>query len=419
FRLEYTVIGGLRIYVGGDQLWWTAIPEEHFGFPIGSSQITVQLPPGFAPREGVDPIETFGAPADVKVNGTTIAAQATEPIGGEGFFEIRAQYPHDPNAHIPVWQQDFDRQRDYEENVQPVVNLGLAAIAFLIGLGGPFLIFALWYTRGRDPQVGPVPQYLTEPPSNLPPAVVGTLLDERADLRDVMSTIIDLAHRGYLAMEEERKEGMFGIGSTSGFTFKRTDKPATDLRGFEQRIINSVFGSNRMERTLESLRNNFYTAIPQLQAELYEELVREGLFTAKPSSTRMFWGFIGSVILGIAALAFFFGMSLAESLSPALLCIPVALGATGIMAFVVGQHMPAKTRQGAEDTAKWNAFREYIRNLDKYGNLQEAAEHFDDYLAYAIAFDVDRSWVRRFSQVENVPIPPWYFPTYYGPYRRG
>lgn len=419
FRIKYTVIGALRVYEDGDQLWWQAIPEDHFGFPIGSSQITVQLPPGFAPREAIDPIETFGAAADVKVNGTTIAAQATAPIGGEGFFEIRVQYPHDPNARIPEWQSDFDRQRDYEENVQPVVNLGLGAIAFLIGLGGPFLIFALWYTRGRDPQVGPVPEYLTEPPSNLPPAVVGTLLDERADLRDVMSTIIDLAHRGYLAMEEERKEGMFGIGSTSSFTFKRTDKALDDLRSFEQRVVNSMFGGNLMERTLDSLRNNFYTVIPQLQGELYEALLREGLFTAKPSSTRAFWGGVGSLILGLAAVAFIVGISMVESLSPALLCIPVALGATGVMAFVVGQHMPAKTRKGAEEAAKWNAFREYMRNLDKYGNLQEAVERFDDYLAYAIAFDVDRAWVRRFSQVENVPIPPWYFPTYYGPYRRG
>jgi|FLYN01.1.fsa_nt_gi uncharacterized membrane protein len=419
FRLEYTVVGGLRVYQDGDQLWWKAIPEEHFGFPIGSSQITVQLPPGFAPREGIDPIETYGAPADIQVNGTTVVAQATEPIGGEGFFEIRVQYPHDPNARVPGWQQMFDERREYEENVQPVVNLGVAAIAFLIALGGPFLVLALWYTRGRDPQIGPVPEYLTEPPTDLPPAVVGTLLDERADLRDVMSTLIDLAHRGYIVMEEERKEGLFGIGSTSTFTFKRTDKPADDLRGFEQRILNNLFAGGRMERTLESLRNSFYTVIPQLQTDLYEELVREGLFTARPSSTRTFWGFVGGLVFVLAIIAFIGAVSLAETISPALLCIPMALGLTGVMALVVGQHMPAKTRKGAEDAAKWNAFREYIRNLDKYGHLEEAAQHFDDYLAYAIAFDVDRSWVRRFSKVENVPIPPWYYPTYLGPYRRG
>jgi len=419
FRIEYTVIGALRVYSGGDQLWWTAVPVEHFGFPIGAATITVQLPSGFAPREGVDPIETFGAPATVKVNGTTVVAQATGQLGGDGYFEIRLQYPHDPNARVPSWQSVFDRQRDYEENVQPVVNLGLIAIGVLIAIGGPFLVLALWYTRGRDPQVGPVPEYLSEPPDNLPPAVVGTLLDEHADLRDVMSTLVDLAHRGYLVMEEEQKEGLFGIGKSSTFTFKRTDKPLNDLRGFEQRLMSSLFSNNQMERTLESLRNSFYMVIPRMQADLYDELVREGLFTAKPSTTRAFWGAIGGVVFVLAVLGFFAAISLTETIGGALMCIPIALGITGLCASIVGQHMPAKTRRGAEQAAKWNAFREYIRHLDKYGNVQEAAQHFDDYLAYAIAFDVDRSWVRRFSQVQNVPIPPWYYPTYLGPYHRG
>ena len=67
FDIRYTVDGALRIYEGGDQLWWTAIPSEHYGFSIGSSTITVQMPPGFAPREGVDPVVTYGAAADVNV----------------------------------------------------------------------------------------------------------------------------------------------------------------------------------------------------------------------------------------------------------------------------------------------------------------------------------------------------------------
>jgi hypothetical protein len=72
FTIQYTVVGALRVYSGGDQLWWTAVPADHYGFSIGSSTITVQMPTGFTPREGVDPVETYGAPADVNVQGTTI-----------------------------------------------------------------------------------------------------------------------------------------------------------------------------------------------------------------------------------------------------------------------------------------------------------------------------------------------------------
>ena len=39
-------------------------------------------------------------------------------------------------------------------------------------------------------------------PTDLTPAEVGTLIDEQVDLRDISATIIDLAVRGYLKIEE-------------------------------------------------------------------------------------------------------------------------------------------------------------------------------------------------------------------------
>ncbi|MBZ0284245.1 MAG: DUF2207 domain-containing protein [Anaerolineae bacterium] len=412
FEIRYQVTGALRVYEGGDQLYWIAVPSEHFGFPIGSSTVTVELPEGFAPREGIDPVETYGVPATVNVQGTTITATANEPITGNESFEIRVQYPHNPAAQAADWQGTFDQRQTYG----PIVSLGVVAIALLIFVGGLMGVYSLWYTRGRDPKVGPVPTYLTEPPTDLPPAVVGTLLDERAEVCDVISTIVDLSRRGYMVMEETQKEGLFGIGSTSEFTFKRTDKPLDDLRQFEKSMIDSLF-NGKLERTLDSLRNSFYAVIPRLQADLYDAVVEAGLFTTNPSTTRMMWTSLGVIILVIAFLLGFGLSVLMESISAALLCIPVALGIVGVVALIMAQAMPAKTRKGAEDTAKWRAFLEYLRNLEKYADVQEAAEQFDDYLPYAVAFQLERSWVRRFSEVATVPIPPWYFPNY-GPYGR-
>jgi uncharacterized membrane protein YgcG len=412
FEIDYTVNGALRIYDGGDQLWWTAIPDEHFGFSIGSSTITVEMPEGYAPREGIDPVETYGAPADVDVQGTTITATAREQLGGDEYFEIRVQYPHDPDASVPSWQTDFDETRLYEETTKPLIDLGLLALSLLLLIGGTMAVYALWYTRGRDPKVGPVPEYLSEPPSNLPPAVVGTLLDEQADLRDIISTIIDLARRGYIVMEEVQNEGLFGMSSTS-FVFKRTDKAANDLLSFETRMVNALFSSGRMERSLDSLTNNFYSYIPQLQNELYQHLLQDGLFTTSPQATRTTWSTFGGLLLGAAFLFVLFGFSMVSDISGAIICLPFAVGAVGVLALIVGQHMPAKTHKGAEEAAKWNAFREYLRNLEKYDSVEEAAQHFDDYLAYAIAFGIDRSWVRRFSQIQRVPIPTWYYPYWY------
>lgn len=420
FEVRYTVVGGLRIYEGGDQLWWIAVPSENYGFSIGSSTITVQMPAGYGPREGIDPVVTYGVPSLVQVNRDTVTAQATRQIGVNEYFEIRVQYPHNPAARIPAWQSKFDERRLYEETTKPLVDLALIALSLLVAVGGVLGVYTLWYTRGRDPKVGPVPTYLTEPPSQLAPGVVGTLLDEQADLRDIMATILDLAQRGYLVMEETQAAGRLGVGKSRTFMFKRTDKPFSDLRRFEQRIMKAFFPGDRMERSLNSLRNRFYAVIPQLENDLYEALVEDGLFTVKPSTVRAVWSGVGGALFTLAMFLGFGAFTVMEDISPTLLCLPAALGVVGLAAFVAGQQMPAKTVKGAEEAAKWRAFREFLSNLEKYRDLREASVHFDEYLPYAVAFGLERSWIRRFSQLDDVPIPAWYYPTYLGgPYRGG
>jgi hypothetical protein len=411
FEIRYTVEGALRVYEGGDQLWWIAVPEEKFGFSVGDSTITVNLPEGYAPREGVDPVETYGAQGNVQVNGTRIVATAPNGVGANETFEIRAQFPHNPNARVAGWQAGFDSRRQ----IQPLLDVGMIALGIIIGLGGLLGVFALWYTRGRDPKIGPVPEYLSEPPSDLPPAIVGTLLDEKADLQDVLSTLIDLSHRGYMVIEEDRTEGIFGLGGRSEFTFKRTDKSLGDLRSYESALVRAIF-SNRMDRSMDSLKNKFYTHIPGLQRDLYQEIVKEGLFKNNPDSVRNGWGMLGiATILGSIALGYF-GFEFIQEISMSIFLLPVSIGIVGIALLAVGQVMPAKTHKGAEEAAKWRAFREYLARTEKYKTLEEAAANFEKFLPYAVAFGMERSWIRKFSRVETMPIPPWYYPTYRGGY---
>src|SRR4030065_539879 len=61
-----------------------------------------------------------------------------------------------------------------------------------------FFISYVWYTRGRDPEGKGVIAVRYEPPKDLTPAEAGTLMDERADILDITSTVIDLAVRGYI-----------------------------------------------------------------------------------------------------------------------------------------------------------------------------------------------------------------------------
>ena len=48
--------------------------------------------------------------------------------------------------------------------------------------------------------------------------------------------------------------------------------------------------------------------------------------------------------------------------------------------------------------ARWRAFKRYLQNLEKYTKVEEAAEIFERYLPYAVAFGLEQSWIRKFAE---------------------
>ena len=72
----------------------------------------------------------------------------------------------------------------------------------MLAVGGPVAIYGIWHSYGRDTPVEIPIDILREPPEDLPPGVVGTLIDERADIHDLIATMVDLAERGIIHIEE-------------------------------------------------------------------------------------------------------------------------------------------------------------------------------------------------------------------------
>lgn len=433
-ELSYTVTGALRSYPDGDQLSWFAVTDDH-AVRVENTNVVVKLPQDAVPRPEGDPYVTYGAPAEIflcesltcggidlgeyinniEPGGAVLLARASN-LGPDVPLEIRFQYPHNPEMGAPSWQAAFDTQREFEEGMLPVLNVGSLILAALIGVGGPLGAFALYWTRGRDPHVGPVPEYLAEPPDDLPPAVVGTLLDENADMRDILSTLIHLAERGHLVIEEERKEGFLGLGGGSEFTFKRTDSESSSLSLFEQKLMRYVF-RGRQERELDALKNKFYTYLPDLKSDLYRQLVSEGLFRRSPETTRNTWSILGVVLLVLGFLGTFLLLDTETELGLIPL-IPGAVGVSGVAFLLFSQFMPAKTQAGALAAAKWLAFRNYLSNLERFTSVEEASDRMTAYLPYAIAFGIDKTWINKFRNLEDVvSLPPWYWPRHAGGYR--
>ncbi len=440
---EYTVSGALRVYADGDQLWWTAVNDDRPGV-VESSSITVTMPDGAAPREAVDPIGTYGAPGEIGAQGTVITAVTTDAVRIGEEFSLRVQYPHNPNTPKPRWQDAFDSQQTrlerieaeaerraaerayFEATILPWISIATIAFGVVFGLGGVLIILVVYLQKGRKPSTGPVPEILTEPPVGVPPAVAGTIIDGITNIRDLLGTLIDLARRGYMVMEESKNSAT----QATEFTFKRTEKAADDLDGYEKQYLQSVFPTKDEERKMSSMRDVFFTYIPVLQTALRQSMIDQGLVDQTAMGLRGRWSSWGQLLAAAGAIALV-AVSFATRGTEAYVLNLITVA--GIVALLNGaalllfsrlvSDLPL-TRKGAEAAAKANAFYEYMEHPDKFEQGDKTPEKFEEYLPYAIAFGFENTWIGRFRHVPDQPIPTWYYPVYRGGvfgtgYRRG
>jgi hypothetical protein len=408
YTFRYTVKGGVkRDEAEGDSVFWKAIPPDH-SFPIRSSRVTVRFPSGV----DLGDIVSYGTPAEATVEGDTVTFVASGQIAAGQEMEIGVAFgPGLISADKPDWQTREERAGSY--------SLLFGVVGFLLLVGGLLGVLLLWYLRGRDPEIGLVADYLSEPPSDVPPGVAGTLVDERADMQDVIASLVDLARRGYLEMVETRgSSGLFGLGSATEFTFRRTQKPWDGLLSFERTILQKIFGT-RTERDLSDLKNKFYTAIPQIRKGLYKQTVESQFFRTDPDTVRGRFAALGIGLLVLTGGIGFLAVTALSELTQGIICPFVGVGVAAVALIIVGQAMPVKTRKGSEEAAKWRAFKRYLKDIERYAQLEEATDQFDRYLPYAIAFGVERTWINKFASVPTTPIPIWYFPVWTSGHRTG
>jgi hypothetical protein len=423
FTIAYTVEGAVRRYAKGDEVWWMAVHDDH-PYVIRGSEVTLRLPETatFNVDEDGDGfvVDTDGVAADLTVSPDrrTLTVVANEALDPGDFLAVGAKFtPNAIGGSKPTWQSSYDNKVAWDNSGRQVMNLVFGFLGLLTLVLAPLAVYLLWYRRGRDPKVGLVADYIPEPPEDVPPAVAGTLVDEKADMQDVVATLIDLARRGYLTMTEEAERGFAGLTFNRDFVFERTDKDWQGLRDYEHRLLRKLFGGKKRKR-MSDLKNKFYTALPKIQEDLYDAVVEEGYFRASPDKTRQNYRILGFVVAGIVLTLTIVSSVLFIQWVDAIWCpaVGLILGSLGLI--VLGQAMPAKTEKGAEASARWKAFRRYLKDIERYTDLETATELFERYLPYAIAFNLERRWVNKFARVETTPIPGWYFP-YWMMGRRG
>ena len=98
------------------------------------------------------------------------------------------------------------------------------------------------------------------PPDKLRPGQLGTLVDFTANPLDVTATIVDLALRGYLVIEEIPGEG--GFLHKPDWKLTKKKEPDAELKDYEQKLLNGLFEDGN-EVQLSDLRYTFHTKMEE------------------------------------------------------------------------------------------------------------------------------------------------------------
>jgi uncharacterized membrane protein YgcG len=399
--LHYRVSNGLKFFEDHDELYWNVTGDE-WDVPIENASAQIFLPTG---ATGVRALAFTGAygsraqNASVETSANDVEVSMLEPLSF-----------HEGLTAVVGWDKGLVREPGTADLIIQFLEsnwpLFFPVLVFLV-------MFWLWYTRGRDPRVGPIAvQYA--PPDGMTPAEAGALVDDKAGMRDITATIVDLAVRGYLVIEEKEKSQMMGLISNKEYVFhlKKGSKEWPGLKPHEVVVLAGVFGNGlQPDVELSALQNRFYTNLPAIKNTIFGSLMKQGYFLHRPDYVRNAY-VVGGVAVGV--LMFFIGTMLSQMLGMAPPAFIVAALVSAVIIIGFGRVMPARTVEGAKALAGVLGFEDFLTHVeaDRMDRVNKTPETFEKFLPFAMALGVEKKWVAAFKDIYSQP-PSWYQGGYY------
>jgi uncharacterized membrane protein YgcG len=434
YTIVYRVEGAMNGFETHDELYWNAIGAD-WEQPIARMRVRIEGP------AAVTRVACYQGPF-----GSTLGCTRAQVRDGAGAFlqedlgaftamSVVVAFPAGTVASTaPILDERWSFDRAFDRS-PAAVGGSLALLAAVVGA----FSFLVW-RRGRDvryvgspvdqvmgpgrPAVGSLPappegrvEAPTQavplfeggegpvefaPPDGLRPGQVGTLVDEEANTLDVTATIVDLAVRKHLVIEEVPKTWFLG---KADWKLTRLSSDESDLLSYERLLLDGLF-EDGPEVQLSDLRKRFAERLQKVKDELYQDAVRRKWFLRRPDKVRQTWVAVG---IGALVLAIGIAVALAWFTHYGLLGIPLVIG--GVLLLIGANRMPRRTAKGTAITRRAAGFRRVIETAEEHTARWAEQEHvFTRYLPYAVVFGVTEKWARTFEALGELPSDDmsWY-----------
>lgn len=427
YNITYTITDVIQIYDQKPEIYWNVTGHE-WNTTILQSSATIN-----SPYANIIQTDCFAGIYLAKekncthqnLNDSAIFA-TTESIGQNYDFTILAQLA-------------TENQLQFPGPIAKFTKLLLDNIGYPISLLPLLLIGYLWYQKGRDskylgeqiyykpdnPQTQKVSPFtrmhlpmVYSPIQGLTPSEIGTIIDERVDIHDIVAEIIELARLKYLKITKFKTAKLFG--KSTNYIFTKLPKDPTTLSKHQSFLLKKIFQTQYINSSskkiksiktkhhlnlppgesvlLSKLKNKFYVNLDKFRSILYEDMKNSAYFNSNPQKEKIKWVSIYfSILLGFAILQFVI-TSYTFNVLPIFITIVI-----GLAGFIFASSMASRTAWGYSLYNQIKGLKYFIKVGKWRQEIAEKNLFLEEMLPLAIALEIVNQLSKDMKEMDIKP----------------
>jgi hypothetical protein len=323
-------------------------------------------------------------------------------IGIRGYESLSPDSKIENSQALKFWGTDLGAYENFTVNVEMPedifvkVNLlkfylcSLLPILTLIGF------FWKWWSGNRKPAIKNrvLPNF--QSPEGISPNSLYALIYGEQSLGSIIAILIELANRNYIKIINEGKKDARSSYNSYSIRIQDDYEDRRTLKDYELKLLKQLFNSEKTI-TLDKLKNGLYRSVSKINNAIWNELIRGKYISSNPRDLKRKCTIIGVTIFGLGTMSVFLYKP-----------IGLAIVFTGFIIVMFGRRIFPITSKGRKMRLQGLGFRKFLIDESK-SNDQADTRLFFAYLPYAILFDLEKDWVKRFADALK-RHPYWYTP---------
>ena len=402
YTIQYRSPNQVGMFEDYDEIYWNAVGTD-VSFKVEKASCKVVLPAGTTIMQEAAYVGGFGKQGKeykMETFGSDLLYEATRPLQPKEGFTIAVGF----EKGIIQPPGLFER----------FGTLIVIILGFLILL--PYYFYT-WWKYGVDPPK-PTAYPIFDSPDDLSAASINYILKERYQNKSFTASIIKLAIKGFLKIEEEEKKGIFSKSKI--YHLIKIMEAEDNLPIEEKRLMDALFSGGRDVAEIDGEYHSYVEkALDRHKNSLkhqHRSFIKEG-----HNSRFLFMPILLTIAVGVIAVLILSRSSLGEGINLVTMVAFIPIAIVGIV--IYGYLIKKPTTEKLSLQSKIEGFKMYLEMAEKdrlrlLNPPEKTPEVFEAALPYAFALGVEHKWTEQFKNIldEAQYRPEWTnsHPVYFG-----